>query len=224
MGNRLRPLCWPVLLVVAVVVTGLVTPAFAAQRLDIETRGGQARLSVDAVDLRELLQQLAAQGNFKLWLSAAVPAQPVSADIALAPLDQVLRQVLADNSFALVYGADGQVSALYVLPRGEHQPVRQIIDDEPADLREQILQDALSSNLLSDQMKAAMLKEYHDDAESMQRVLTAQRPAAILQLIESLRRMGAPSSATLQQLEQTLARERELQPEQHPVTPFPYPQ
>jgi hypothetical protein len=54
--------------------------------------------------------------------------------------------------------------------------------------------------------------------------LAAQRPAAIEKLIENLRQMGTPSSATLQQLEQTLARERGLQNEQHPLTSFPYPQ
>ena len=125
--------------------------------------------------------------GLKLWLSAALPSQPINLDIALTPLENVLRKLLTDNSFALVYGADGMVSTVYVLPKGDQLPLCQTIDAKPADLGEQILQDALALNLLTDHMKATMLKEFHDDEEALQHAVTVQRPAALEKLIESLR-------------------------------------
>jgi len=211
MDNRHRPRAWRLLLPMAVAMVGLATPGFAVERLDIETRGSQVRLSADAVDMRELLQQLAKQGNFKLWLSAALPAQPVSADIAMMPMEEALRELLVDNSFALVYGANGAVSALYVLPRGKSQSINATPDAESPDIREQMLHDALASPAVPDRIKASMLNQFHNDNDSFRQTLTAERPAAIEKLIEHLQQVGSASPETMQRLQQVLARERGLQ-------------
>jgi hypothetical protein len=56
-------------------------PASSVENVVIESRPGELGLTAKGIDLRELLPQLAERSGFKLWLSAALPAQPVNVDI-----------------------------------------------------------------------------------------------------------------------------------------------
>jgi hypothetical protein len=177
----------------------------------IESRPGELGLTAKGIDLRELLPQLAKRSGFKLWFSAALPAQPVNVDIEIMPLNDALRKLLADNSFAMVYGADGAVAALYLLPKGTSQPIKAEIEDEATDLHEQMLKEALASPTLPDDIKAAMLSQFYNNNATQQQAAAEARPAAIEKLIEKLQQVGAASPETIQSLQQTLARERNQQ-------------
>lgn len=199
---------------ILIVILGatFVSEGIAEEHSTLEIHDGRVTLKAESVDLQRLLQQLAAQGGFKLWLSADLPAQALDVDIDDLSMQETLRDLLVDNSFALVNDAAGSVSALYVLPVGEDaEPMNRVLGSEPAELREQMLRNALASNSLPDNIKAAMLAQFHNNGESVLQSTAAQRPAAIEKLIETLQQLGNPNSATMRQLEQSLAREISLQ-------------
>ena len=191
----------------------LANPGFSADNIVIESRPGELGVTAKGVDLRELLPQIAEHGAFKLWVSAALPEQPVSVDIEMMPLDDALRKLLANNSFAMVYGTDGAVTALYLLPKGTSEPINAEIEDETTDLNERMLQEALASPTLPDDIKAAMLSQFYNNNAQQQQAVADVRPAAIEKLIEKLQQVGAASPETMQSLQQTLARERSQQVE-----------
>ena len=191
----------------------LANPGFSVDNIVIESRPGELGVTAKGVDLRELLPQIAERGGFRLWVSSALPEQPVSVDIEMMPLDDALRKLLADNSFAMVYGTDGAVTALYLLPKGTSEPIKAEIEDETTDLNERMLQEALASPTLPDDIKAAMLSQFYNNNAQQQQAVADVRPAAIEKLIEKLQQVGAASPETMQSLQQTLARERSQQVE-----------
>jgi len=182
----------------------LAVSAQTSDSLQIEFVDNRVRLTAHDVELRELLRSLAEQANFKVWISPALPAQMVTADIAPMPVQDALARLLVDNSFALVYGADGAVSALYLLPPGEAQPMQAVVDAETADPGERVLQGALASKAMPDHLKAALLSQHYGESEEYRQSVREQRPQAIRQLLDSLRRLGSPSAETMQRLERTL--------------------
>ena len=179
----------------------LLQPAVSDDSPLVETRDGQMRVLASDIDLRVLLPQVAEQGGFGLWISEALPEQKVSADIEMMPMAEALAELLADNSFALVRGPDGEVLMLHVLPRGTAAPTSAALDAETTNMRERILQDALASQAIPDQIKAAMLNQYHNlNDETLRRDLHQQQPVAIQNLIEHLQQIGAANSETMQRL------------------------
>ena len=76
-----------------------------------------------------------------------------------------------------------------------------------------MLQEALASPTLPDDIKAAMLSQFYNNNAQQQQAVADVRPAAIEKLIEKLQQVGAASPETMQSLQQTLARERSQQVE-----------
>jgi hypothetical protein len=189
-----------------------VSSGIAQDKITIEWQDGLLQLRTDAVDLGQVLQALADQGGFKLWLSDNLPTQQVSVQLEMQSLEQILRRLLVDNSYALVYDDKAGVSALYVLPPGKQQLSRLSltpeIDNEQQQVQQQIVQDALGSSLLPDNIKAAILDQFGTQNTELQQSVMAQRPRAIQELIDALEQMGSPSEATMQQLYERLALEK----------------
>ena len=82
----------------------LANPGFSADNIVIESRPGELGVTAKGVDLRELLPQIAERGAFKLWVSAALPEQPVSVDIEMMPLDDALS--VTEGNFRADQGRD----------------------------------------------------------------------------------------------------------------------
>lgn len=208
MRTRRTSLLLPLLLVASLTVTAVSLAADGS--LDVELRDGRVSLVARAAGLREVLQTIADRAHFKLWISRELPPQQVTVEITQVPVADALDRLLAANSFALVYGADGAVSALYLVPTGESQPTRTVLDSETAIIREQVLQNALASKAVPDHLKAAMLSQHYGESEEFRQSVSAQRPQAIRRLIDSLQQLGEPSAETLQRLERTLQPEAGL--------------
>ncbi|MCP4765321.1 MAG: hypothetical protein GY875_03545 [Gammaproteobacteria bacterium] len=184
--------------------------SYAQDQIQIETSNDRLWINTEAADLQELLQQLAVQSGFKLWVSGDFPRQSVSVHIEGETVEDTLRQLLADNSYALVFDDDAEVSALYLLPVGEHQSVNLELDAQSVDLSEQVLHDALASGQLSEDIKAAMLSQFGTDRTALQESAVQQWPQVMEKLIESLEQFGSASPETMNRLRQTLEREKSL--------------
>lgn len=182
---------------------------YAQDQLQIETNNDRLWINSEATDLQELLQQLAEHSGFKLWVSGDFPRQSVSVHIEGETVEDTLRQLLADNSYALVFDNDTEVSALYLLPAGEHQSENLELDAQAVDGRVQVLKNALVSRHLSEDIKAAILQS-GTDRTVLQQPASQQRPLAMEQLIESLEQLGSANSETMKRLRQTLEREQGL--------------
>jgi hypothetical protein len=78
------------------------------------------RLAVHAtrVPLDELLQEIADRYGADVAGDLATP-RDVSVEFDPVPLDDALRRLLGDQSFALVYGADGRLRQVRLLPTGQ---------------------------------------------------------------------------------------------------------
>lgn len=182
----------------------------AQDQLQIETNNGRLRIDTEAADLQEILQQLAAEGDFKLWISGGFPHQSVKVHIEDATLEDSLRQLLVGNNYALVFDDNAEVSALYLLSPGEHRPVNVELAGATVNFREQVLQNALASQHLPDNVKAAMMSQFSTDRSALQQSAIQLRPQVIEKLIENLEQFGSASPETINRLRQSLERENGL--------------
>ena len=182
----------------------------AQDEFEIEVKGDLIWLSADRADLRQLLQQLAIERDFKLWISGNLPQQSVSLNSEGKSTEATLRRLLSDNSYALVYGDDAAISALYVLPAGESHATNLPLSPSNGENRQQVLLNALQSGQVPDDIKAAMLDQFGANPEILQQSVISQRAVAVERLMEQLEQMGTPSPETMQQLRSKL--ELEIDP------------
>jgi hypothetical protein len=127
----------------------------AQQELSIEFDDRMVSVNSEQVDQRRLLQELSQRVGFKLWMAESIEPRPVSLHIDRLPVEETLRRILADSSYALVFDDNGSLSALYVLPPGAEQPSSLMVGPEGGNLQQQAARDALQSELLPDNIKAA---------------------------------------------------------------------
>lgn len=125
------------------------TGAFAQSRVEIDVSHDLVTIDVDQVDLRLVLKELALQGDFKLWMPQNLPALQTSLRIEKQPLKIALRKLLADSNYALVLDDNDAVSAIYVLPKGDGQPVGPLTLDLGG-INRQLIMDATQSEVLAD--------------------------------------------------------------------------
>jgi nucleotide-binding universal stress UspA family protein len=154
----------------------------------------------DQAGLRPLLEELASQGGFKLWIADSVLSSAVSISVDKQPIEEALGRLLADNSFALVYDDAENLSALYVLPPGDSRPGGRVIMPDSVNQQQQAMQDALALDALPDNIKAAILFQMGDHGAEQQTVVASQRARAVETLVERLVQMGNPSPETIRQL------------------------
>lgn len=193
------------LVVFLAIATGLQLAVVAAQDDIYRVSGNLVSIHADQASLHPLLEQLASQAGFKLWIADGVPSQMVSISVNKQPVDQALRRLLADSSFALVYDDAEKVSALYVLPPGGAQPEGRVIKPVVANRQQQLVQDALASQALPDEIKAAIFYQMGADGEELRATIESQRGRAVESLVERLVEMGDPSAETIRQLNQKIA-------------------
>jgi len=179
-------------------------PGFASDDFEIAIADGLVSIDATDADVRLLLRELSDRIGFKLWIPDNLQSEPISVRIENQPIDKILRRMLADGSYALVYGDAGKVTALYVLPRGEAQSVfaqNPLIDNNTL---QQTLREALESNSLPDNVKNAMLNQANTDREALKESVTENPAEAIGNVIRILENIGSANSETMRQLRDKL--------------------
>jgi hypothetical protein len=87
-----------------------------ASVLEVESGpAGAVELDARRAKITEVLRALAAEGGFDVVLDDAVVRPPVNATLEMAPVEDVLREVLRDRNYALVYDGDDRLSQVILL-------------------------------------------------------------------------------------------------------------
>ena len=127
----------------------LATSALAQDNFNMRLENGSVWLDADNADLQPVLQQLADESGFKLWISGKLEARLVSAHIENKSVTQTLRLLLGDIAHALVRDDDAMVTGLYVLPGGKAQASSELPSSGSNDYRIEAMQNSLQSSPLS---------------------------------------------------------------------------
>lgn len=78
---------------------------------------GEIELDAHWVPVAEVLHAIAAEDGFEVVMEEGIARPLVNATVETAPVEDVLREVLRDRNYALVYGADAtSLSQVFVLP------------------------------------------------------------------------------------------------------------
>jgi len=186
---------------------------FAQDKVEISFDDGLVSVQSDNADLKQVLQRLSTESGFRLWISDNLQQQQVSVRIEKQTMEEALRQLLVDNSYALVYDNNDVVTALHVLPPGTTQPANVMLTPETDDARQQVMQDALESSLLPDNVKSALLNQFAVSDEAVKNPVTVQRSQVLEALIENLKNLGAANPETMDQLRLKLELENTLKTE-----------
>lgn len=197
--------------IIGILLFAPATPGFGNEGFDITLADGMVSVDAKDADVSLLLRELSARIGFKLWIPDNLQSEPISVRIDNQPIEKILRRMLADGSYALVYGDAGQVTALYVLPRGDAQSVftqSPLIDDNAL---QQTLRNALESNSLPDNIKDALLNQANTDTEALKKSVTENPEEAIGSIIRALEEMGSTNSETMRQLRDKLDQQNSLQ-------------
>lgn len=188
-----------------------VAVCFAQDNVEIRLEDGLVWLESDNADLKHVLQLLSVESGFRLWVSANLQAQQVSVHIEKKSIEEVLRQLLAGNSYALVHDDNAVVTALHVLPPGKVQSTNVILTPEIGDGSQQALEEALESSLLPDNAKASLLDQFGgSNNDALKQSVRMQRSQAIEELIKQLTQIGSADPETIQQLQEKLMLENAL--------------
>lgn len=85
--------------------------------------GGEIELDARRAAITEVLRALAAEAGFEVVLDDGIARPPVDATLQTAPLEDILRDVLRDRNYALVYDGDDGVSQVILLaPSAPRKP------------------------------------------------------------------------------------------------------
>jgi type II secretory pathway component GspD/PulD (secretin) len=190
-----------------------VAACFAQNSFDLNFSKDLISLNAENAELRLVLQELSTQIGFKLWISDDLEARQVSLQIEKLSIGETLRRLLADNSHALVYDDNATVIALYVLPPGEAQSESVELGSGIDDTRLQLLQNALISSSVRDDIKAAMLNQFNGIQDTDIQPLVVRPAQTTYRIIEVLEKIGSANPETLEQLRNNLELNEILQPE-----------
>jgi len=178
--------------------------SIAQDSFKISLSGDLVSVAAKNADLRQILQQLSIQSGFKLSISDSLQVQPVSVHFEKLSMQQALRRLLVNGSYAAVYDDNAVVTALYVLPPSEMQTNVDLMPNS-GDIRQQAMRDALESNLIPDNIKSALLDQFGtENNKILQQSVTLQRSQAIDRVIELLEQMGSENPETMQQFRKIL--------------------
>jgi hypothetical protein len=123
--------------------------ALAQDDFDMRLENGSVWLDADNANLQQVLQQLADESGFKLWISGKLEAHQVSVHIENKSVTQTLRLLLGDIAHALVRDDKSIVTGLYVLPGGEAQASSELPSSASNEYLIEAIQNALQSSPLS---------------------------------------------------------------------------
>ena len=195
------------------------------QSVQVEIRGGLVSIEAREVDFRDLMQEIAARGGVKVWIAEGLPPRSVSVSFDSVPLEQVLHELLADTSHALVFDrveGESRISQVYVLPPGESMPATVFLEppDSDADIadlsglasmptnRTEFLNVVLRSDRLPDNVKAAILSRSGEADRALPASAMPSRGQVLTRLIELLDKQGNASENTMQLLRNALEQEQ----------------
>ena len=115
----------------------------------IRLENGSVWLDADNANLQQVLQHLAHEGGFKLWISGKLETRQVSIRIEDKSMIQALDLLLEDIAHALVRDDNSMVTGLYVLPTGEAQASHELPSSDNTLSRIEAIRSALQSSPLS---------------------------------------------------------------------------
>ncbi len=191
----------------SLVVSLLWLPAastLAEDDFDMRLENGSVWLDADNASLQPILQQLAHESGFKLWISGKLQARQVSVHIENKSVTQTLRLLLGDIAHALVRDDDSIVTGLYVLPAGEAQASSELPSPGSNEYRIEVIRNALQSSPLSGitlETLANQLGTINLPTTPQEGQPLALEPSEALQaLTEKLKQIGASNPDELPEL------------------------
>lgn len=177
----------------------------AQGKFEISITNDLVSLDADKADLKLVLQQLSAQSGIKLWIAKSLQPQQVSLHFEKQTMEEALRRLLEDDSYALVYDDNAVVTALYVLPPGEAAlPATVKLMPQNDDNRQQLFRDALESSLVPDNIKSALMNQFGENSEALEQSVPLQRSNALETLIQTVQQFGSANSETIRLLREKL--------------------
>ena len=182
-------------------VTGLLwlpaASALAQDDFNIRLENGSVWLDADNANLQQVLQQLANESGFKLWISGNWETSQISVHIENKSMAQTLRLLLGDIAHALVRNDDSIVTGLYVLPTGEAQASSELPSSGSNDFRNEAIRNALQSSPLfgiTQETLANQLGAINVPATRHQgQPLALEQSEALQALTEKLKQIGVSS-------------------------------
>lgn len=157
------------------------TSVSAANKYALSLSEGLVSLDADGAGLKPLLQDLSQQSGFKLWMADNLPPRQISARFERQPLEQVLRRLLKNGSYALVLDDQSSISAIYILPPGEEQsePPGIVLHNDSAE--QIILQQFLESSSIAESIKQSLFEQF-----SVNQPVPGPEPAQALPAMNSI--------------------------------------
>ena len=178
--------------------------ALAQDNFNMRIENGSVWLDADNANLQPILQQLAEESGFKLWISDKLEARQVSAHIKSKSVTQTLRLLLGDIAHALVRDDDSIITGLYVLPSGEAQASSELPSLGSNDNRIEAIRNALQSSPLSgitQETLANQLGTIHLPATQHEgQPIALEHSEALQALTENLKQIGASNPNELPEL------------------------
>ncbi len=183
----------------------------AQDNINIKMKNGLVSLNINNAHIKQVLQEFTRQSEIKLWISEDMEPKQLTLHLKNQKIENVLSKLLQDTSYALVFDDNKIVTGLYVLPTGKIQPAQVKLNPKNKINRQQVLNDALDSKSLPDNIKMAILNQFGTGNEVRQQAVKGQREQAIETLIKQLQLMAPDSSEITKQLRQKLNSEKQLQ-------------
>jgi len=176
----------------------------AQDDFNMRLENGSVWLDADNANLQQVLQQLAHESGFKLWISGKMEARQVSAHIENKSVTQTLRLLLGDIAHALVVDDDSIVTGLYVLPIGEAQASSELPSSGSNENRVEAIRNVLQSSqvsvtiqkTLANQLGTINLPATQPEAQP----LILEQSEALRALSEKLKQIGASNPDELPEL------------------------
>ena len=105
-GEGCRP-ALPVLALVLLLGSTTVQAETQPRILRIESStSGEIALDARAVTIDDTLLAIASEAGFDVMIEPGIQRPPVNMEVSMAPVEDVLRQILRGRNYALVYDAD----------------------------------------------------------------------------------------------------------------------
>lgn len=213
-GREIRRQARPVLGALVFACTILVSVSARAvqppEDLDVKVENQVVTLEAGNVDVRRVLERLADAADIRIWISDRVETEAIDISVENLPLELALKRLLQDLSYAIVYDEDNDsITSLYVLPPGAEGPARiehrNLARDDPR----RALNEALLSNEIPDDVKAAMLSQNYLQTKDRLQFIESQRLDILTRLIENIERNATANPESIQMLLDALKRERD---------------
>ncbi len=186
----------------------LATAGLAQDAFDLKLSNDRVSLEADDAELTLVLQELSSKIGFKLWISDLLQARKVSLEIEELSIEDTLRRLLKDDSYALVLDDNAMVSALYVLPPGKAQSSNLELLPSTDDIRQRVLYDLLNTDSIAENIKATMLNQISSNNNTNVQPEAMEPAQAINRVIEVLERIGSANPETFKQLRDKLELEK----------------